>query len=121
VGRALVLEPDPEIRELLRRAVVRLGHEALAPAYIPTGTLPALEAVVLEPAWAPALELVKALRAKDAGLALVFASLELTSAESAALRPVRYLVKPFGLRELEEAINAALPPTRRRSSSKPTP
>ena len=104
----LVLEPDDEVRELLRRVLVRLGHEALAPATVPTGKLPDLNAVFLEPAWRPALELAQALKAKNARLPVVFESIELGSGREADLNPVRYLVKPFALADLEEAIAAAL-------------
>jgi DNA-binding response OmpR family regulator len=109
VGRILILEPDPEIRELLRRVVTRLGHEALAPAAVPARAPGGLRAIVLEPHWAPALELVRTLRKREGELPLVFESLQPTSPASGELHPLRYLVKPFGLRELEESIEAVAP------------
>jgi DNA-binding response OmpR family regulator len=109
VGRILILEPDPEIRELLRRVVTRLGHDALAPAAVPARVPGGLRAIVLEPYWVPALELARTLRKRDRELPLVFESLEPTSPASGELRPLRYLVKPFGLRELEESIEAVAP------------
>jgi hypothetical protein len=39
---------------------------------------------------------------------VVFESIEPVSPARAALRPVDYLVTPFGLRELEQAIEAVL-------------
>jgi two-component SAPR family response regulator len=108
MGRVLILEPDAEVRALVGRVVARLGHEPLAPASLPFPALDSLDAVVLEPAWAPALELARRLREHDPRLPLVLESIEATSDARAGLRPVRYLVKPFRLGELEEAIIAAL-------------
>jgi hypothetical protein len=106
MGRVLILEPDAEVRELIRRVVSRLGHEPLAPARMPAHIPAALDAVVLEPAWAPALELARRLLEGDPKLPVVFESIEPWIPEFDSLRPLRYLVKPFGLRELEEAIQA---------------
>ena len=106
MGRVLILEPDAEVRELIRRVVSRLGHEPLAPASLPAHVPTALDAVVLEPAWAPALELARRLREGDPKLPVVFESIEPWTPEFESLRPLRYLVKPFGLREFEEAIQA---------------
>jgi DNA-binding response OmpR family regulator len=106
MGRVLILEPDAEVRELIRRVVSRLGHEPLAPARMPAHIPAALDAVVLEPAWEPALELARRLREGDPKLPVVFESIEPWTPEFESLRPLRYLVKPFGLRELEEAIQA---------------
>jgi CheY-like chemotaxis protein len=108
VGRVLILEPDPEVRELIRRVVSRLGHEPLAPTRLPVRGLAAVDAVFLEPAWAPVLELARGLRERNPELPVVFESIEPVSPARAALRPVHYLVTPFGLRELEQAIEAVL-------------
>jgi hypothetical protein len=62
MGRILTLEPDAEVRKLLRQVVVRLGHEALGPGHVPTRAPGSLDAVFLEPTWAPALELARGLR-----------------------------------------------------------
>jgi DNA-binding NarL/FixJ family response regulator len=83
-----------------------LGHEPVAPTRVPARVPAALDAVVLEPAWTPALELARRLRERDTNLAVVFESIEPWISEVESLRPLRYLLKPFGLRELEEAIHA---------------
>ena len=108
MARVLVLEPDEEIRELLRRVLVRLGHEAVTPGYVPERPSK-VDAVILEPTWPQALELAKALRAGDGRLPIVFASLEPWSTDTTDIRPVRRLLKPFGLRELEGTIRSVLP------------
>jgi hypothetical protein len=104
-----VLEPNEEVRELLRRVLVRLGHEAVAPGEVPSRPIADVDAVILEPTWAPALEFVKVLRARDGNLPLIFASLDPWAVDTADLRPVRRLLKPFGLGDLEGAIRWMLP------------
>jgi DNA-binding response OmpR family regulator len=106
MGRVLILEPDAEIRELLRRVVAQRGHEPLAPERVPARPPPDLDALVLEPAWAE--ELARALRERDGNLPVVFTALDPASAARFELRPLRYLLKPYSLRDLEEAIAAAL-------------
>ena len=108
MGRVLILEPDAEVRELIRRVVLRLGHEPLAPERLPVRRLGTLDAVFLEPAWAPGLELARKLHERDRRLPIVFESLEPRGTVREDPRPLRYLQKPFGLRELEQAIEAAL-------------
>jgi CheY-like chemotaxis protein len=109
MGRVLILEPDPEVRELIRRVVARLGHEPVAPARVPVRAPAAVDALFLEPAWAPALELAGRLRERDPKLQVVFESIEPESPGLGNLQPVRHLVKPYGLRALEQAIKAVLP------------
>jgi CheY-like chemotaxis protein len=108
MGRVLILEPDAEVRELIRHVVARLGHEPVAPATLPVSGLAPLDALVLEPAWAPALELARGLRASNPELPIALTTIETASPARASLRPVRYLLKPFTLGELEKAIEAAL-------------
>ena len=59
MARVLILEPNAEIRELLRRVVSQRGHEALVPEEVPRRAFGDVDAVVLEPEWAPALALVR--------------------------------------------------------------
>jgi CheY-like chemotaxis protein len=109
MGRVLILEPDPEVRELISRVVSRLGHEPLAPARLPARVPSGVDAVFLEPAWAPALELAGRLRERNPKLPVVFESIDPASPGLPSLTPVRHLLKPFGLRVLEQAIEAVLP------------
>jgi hypothetical protein len=88
----LICEPDPEVRELLRRIVVRLGHEA----------------VVVEPAHAPSVERAQAFRAVAGDIPVICASIDFPNGGSRRLEPVVHLVKPFGLPEMEAALSSAL-------------
>jgi CheY-like chemotaxis protein len=105
VGRILICEPDPEVRELLRRVVERRGHEAILE---PNG-LRDLAAVVLEPSDVVSVEVAQAARARDPGLPIVCASIDPPTAGSRRLAPVAHVVKPFTLAELDRALAAALP------------
>jgi DNA-binding response OmpR family regulator len=104
VARVLICEPHPEVRELLRRVVVRLGHEPL----LDDADLGEVDAILLEPAHPPSVERAQAFRATDDKTPIVCASIELPDAGSRRLGAVAYLVKPFALPDLEHAIGRAL-------------
>jgi hypothetical protein len=104
VARVLICEPHPEVRELLGRVVVRLGHEPLHD----DAELSPVDAIVLEPAHAPSVERAAAFRAVDEATPVVCASIELPSSGSRRLAPVAHLVKPFALPDLEAALQRAL-------------
>jgi CheY-like chemotaxis protein len=109
VGRILICEPDPEVRELLRRVVERRGHESV---FEPNG-LRDLAAVVLEPSDVVSVEIAQTARASDPAIPIVCASIEPPTAGSRKLAPVAHIVKPFTLSEFERALAAAFPDDRR--------
>jgi hypothetical protein len=104
VAKVLICEPHPEVRELLGRVVVRLGHEPLHD----DAELAAVDAIVVEPAHAPSVERAQAFRSCDEHTPVVCASIELPDAGSRRLAPIAYLVKPFALPDLEAALERAL-------------
>jgi hypothetical protein len=104
VARVLICEPHPEVRELLGRIVVRLGHEPLHD----DAELSPVDAIVLEPAHAPSVERAAAFRAVDEATPVVCASIDPPHAGSRRLAPIAYLVKPFALPDLEQALCSAL-------------
>jgi CheY-like chemotaxis protein len=104
VARVLICEPHPEVRELLRRIVVRLGHDPV----LDDADLGPVDAILLEPAHLPSVERAQAFRAADGETPIVCASIELPDAGSRRLRPTAYLVKPFALPDLEGALRRAL-------------
>jgi hypothetical protein len=104
VARVLICEPDPEVRELLSRVVVRLGHEPL----FDNAELAPVDAIVLEPSHAPSVERAQAFRAVNGHTPIVCASIDLPDAGSHRLAPTAYLVKPFALPDLEAALSRAL-------------
>ncbi len=112
MGRVLILEPNSEVRELIARVAARLGHEPVLVTSLATDDLPSVDAIVLEPAWAPGLEFARTLREGHPGARVVLESIEPDSEARWEFRPVRFLVKPFGLADLEQALASALEPRR---------
>jgi DNA-binding response OmpR family regulator len=108
--RIMVVEPHAEVRALLGHVVERLGHEAVFPSgrrgeVLPDGDV---DVLLLEPAdpWARAT--AERLRHERSELPIVCASIYPDLAQLGGLRPCAYLVKPFGLSELERALRAAV-------------
>lgn len=100
----LICEPNPEVRELLSRIVVRLGHEPV----LEDAELAPVDAILLEPSHTPSVERAQAFRAVNGDTPIVCASIELPDAGSRRLAPIAYLVKPFALPDLQHAILRAL-------------
>jgi CheY-like chemotaxis protein len=107
--RVLVFDPHAEVRALLGHVVARLGHE---PVY-PTGCRGDraqegdVDVLILEPGDPAALAAAESLRLHDEQLPIVCASIYPASEAAERLRPLAYLVKPFGLAELERALCVA--------------
>ena len=104
MARVLICEPHPEVRELLCRVVIRLGHDPV----LEDAELAPVDAILLEPAHPPSVERAQAFRAANGETPLVCASIELPDAGSRRLEPVAFLVKPFALPDLEHALTRAL-------------
>jgi DNA-binding response OmpR family regulator len=107
MASVLIVEPHPEVRELLVRIVRRLGHVALVHDGRPVGEWDRIDAVLVEPGPAGSLDTIVPL-VRERGAALVCVSIYPPSADVAALEPVAYLQKPFSLVDLERALVAAL-------------
>ncbi len=84
--------------------MIRLGHDPVHD----DAELGPVDAIVLEPAHAPSVERAAAFRAVDEKTPVVCASIELPDAGSRRLTPIAYLVKPFALPDLEQALQRAL-------------
>jgi DNA-binding response OmpR family regulator len=108
--RILVCEPQAEVRELLRHVVERLGHEAVFPQERAgdASSSGAVDIVLLEPADPEARSAAEAVLRRDRRIPAVCASIDPDSRRAVGLRPLAYLVKPFGLSELERALTAAV-------------
>jgi CheY-like chemotaxis protein len=108
VGRILILEPQPEIRELVRRVAARLGHETVLE--IPSEQ-PEIDAVVVEPESYRALTVAQQLRESSQELPIICASIAPPNDRTRKLRPVAHLQKPFTLGELQRVLAAAVSPS----------
>ena len=105
MARIQIIEQMDEIAQLIAHVVKGLGHEPVWGLDAQPGEI---DAVVVEPGFPGALEAAQALRAESADLPIVIASIYPKSPETLALQPSAYIVKPFRLTELEQAITAAL-------------
>ena len=108
VARILIVEPDPELSELLSRVVARAGHEPRVYVGAASRAPGQVDALVLEPQAPGAVALAARLREEQPALPIVEVSLGAPSAEALALEPAAVLEKPFTLGQLEEALESAL-------------
>ena len=105
MGCVLVLEPDPEVRELIRLVVNRLGLDAVTD--VPTPAV-SIDVVVLEPESFRAFLTAQVLRERFPTLPIVCASIAPPGPKASELRPSAYVQKPFVLDELKQALRNAL-------------
>lgn len=105
MARVLICEPHDDISALLELVVRRLGHEPIA---FDGGAVDhiGVDAAVIEPGEASALEVARSLRARD--VPVLFTSIYPPDDRMLGLEPAAYLVKPFPLYALERALEQAL-------------
>jgi CheY-like chemotaxis protein len=104
VARILILEPQPEIRELVERVAERLGLESVTDDVDGVD----LDAVVLEPESGQALERATRLRSSSPDLPMICTSIAPPNAATRALCPHAHLIKPYTLRDLSQALASAV-------------
>jgi hypothetical protein len=105
VAKILIIEPHADIRSLLELVVRRLGHEPM----VWEGGDPqplAADAAVIEPGEGAGLTLARRLR--RLGIPVLITSIFPPERETLDLQPSAYLVKPFPLYALENALHSAL-------------
>ncbi len=110
MARILILESHREIRELFAHVIARMGYEPVTDAPSDPRSA-AVDMILLEPANDGHLAQARRLHSAQPDLPIVCASIFPPSGETSELAPVAYLTKPFGLSELERAIEAAVPAT----------
>jgi CheY-like chemotaxis protein len=102
----LIIEPDEDIRRLYAAVVRGLGHEAAFFDGLPTARP---HVVLVEPAHQESFEAALRVRHDDPRLPIVCASIDKPTPEQAhVLQPVAYLLKPFRLVDLTNALQSAL-------------
>lgn len=119
MARVLINEPHDDVRRLLERMILRLGHEPIAVVTPTPQQLMGADVFVLEPAAPIGGVLAQAARLIDPAMPLVCVSVEPPPAELADLGVVfaASVLKPFTLAQLREALDQAL--TARRLSEGP--
>jgi DNA-binding response OmpR family regulator len=106
VARILIVEPYPEVRELLALIVERMGH---APVVASTHAAGSVDLLLVEPATRGALEIAQELRAESPTLPIVVVSFLPQPATWSGLEPAAYVLKPFTVAQLAAAVASALP------------
>ncbi len=101
----LIIEPHEDIRRLYAAVVRGLGHEV---AFFDGLPLDNPHVVLVEPAHAESLEAALRLQRDNPGLPIVCASVNGPSRGAQVLRATTYLLKPFSLVELTDALQLAL-------------
>ena len=104
MGSILILEPQPEVRELWSRVAERLGHESVTEVPSNPESAP-VDVIVVEPDGQRSLAIARALHQQFPEIPLVCASnVPLTPELRRELSPNVYLTKPFPLAALERAL-----------------
>lgn len=103
MARVLVLEPDDDLRQLFAHMLRHLGHEVVRPEHAPD-----TEVLLVEPSADDELALACSLRRHRPDLPVVCASIHSPGEETRCLAPCAHLVKPFGLVDLETALESVL-------------
>lgn len=107
MARILICEQSPAIAELFEHVLRLAGHEPVA-FDARADDVPDVDLILLEPSTPGGLDCVAAARRRRQDLPLVCASIYPKSEEVARLAPAAYLLKPFKLAELEQAVAAAV-------------
>ena len=108
MARILVAEPAPEVRRLVAHVVSRLGHEPVVFGEGGEHDHEEIDAAVVEPVFSAGVAAVLAIRARDPDLPLVCVSIHPRTTLVDALEAVEFVLKPFRLAELEDAVRSAL-------------
>jgi len=105
----LVGEPYPEVRGLVERVLAQLGHEAVPHTRTwDADRLPDVDVLILEPSLENGVALAQALRRAKPELPVICTASDPPARDVAQLEPVAYLVKPFAVADLEEALRGAI-------------
>lgn len=114
MAAVLICEPHDDISALLQLVVKRLGH---TPVVFTGGEadVPEVDAAIVEPGEPVGMRL--AIRLASAGVPVLFTSIFPPDESTASLRPAAFLLKPFPLYRLEEAIVDILGPPARTAAA----
>ena len=108
MARVLIAEPSADVRALLERSIVRLGHEPVVHDRRLDDDAEAADVLLLEPAFNGGLELARARRALHPELPILICSIFPPSPQLQELGPVAHVLKPFQRDTLEHALATAV-------------
>jgi CheY-like chemotaxis protein len=101
----LIIEPNEDIRRLYAAVIRGLGHDA---AFIDDGPMADPEVVLVEPADPESFAAALRLQRDNPALPIICASVHKPSQEIDVLEASTYLLKPFSLVELSNALQLAV-------------
>ena len=104
VARILILEPHPDVRDLMAHVVEGAGHEVVLDE---EGPAP-VDAMLLEPTSPVLRRVARQVLAKRPQTTVVCVSIGPPSMIGSSLRPTAHVLKPFSLGELKQALADAL-------------
>jgi len=104
MAAVLICEPHDDISSLLELVVTRLGHTPVA--WSPDFDASQVDAAIVEPGDPGCMRL--AIRLAAAGVPVLFTSIFPPDDSTTSLHPAAYLVKPFPLYRLSEALTDVL-------------
>ncbi|HEY4279575.1 MAG TPA: hypothetical protein VGM91_15220 [Conexibacter sp.] len=108
MAKVLIAEPSADVRALLERAIVRLGHQPIVHDRNSSQDEAGADVLLLEPAFNGGLELAHVLRESQPDLAIVICSIFPPSPQLNELGAVAHVLKPFQRETLEHALAAAV-------------
>jgi len=108
MARVLILEPYPEVRQLLERIVAGLGFDPILLDGAEPETIQEIDVLLLEPGFPGGVELAKRFLAANPRLPILVVSIFPPTPEVTELSPVAYVVKPFALAALQRHIRDAV-------------
>jgi DNA-binding response OmpR family regulator len=100
-----VSEADQTLAALISLVIEGLGHQAVDAR---RADVPPIDALVLEPADAGAVDLARRLRARQSDLPLICVTTQSPGTHADELDPVARIAKPFRVAELEAVLRIVL-------------
>ncbi len=112
MAQVLISEPHADVRRLFEHMVTRLGHDPLAVTALNGDVVASADVLLVEPAEPAGAALAQVAQHLRPSLPIICVSIAPPMLEL-GLIPTAYLLKPFSLGELREALSAALSGPRR--------
>ncbi len=107
MATVLICESEPDVGALLALQLRRLGHDPVLYAGSWSVPLDDIDVLLVEPG-GHGIDVARELLSRAPQIPIVCSSIYPPNAETDALEPVRYLVKPFPASALDCAIRAAV-------------
>ena len=108
MARILIIEHDPDVRNLLALQLQHLGHDPVGGGEAGEVGMESIDALVVEPTVPAAHAFTALVREQRPELPVIVLSVEPPTPRTRALAPAAHLLKPVRLERLGGVIDAAL-------------